>query len=80
MDNQSEKIEENISDKERIISTKRPDGVTVFVHQFKEGNNWKMCLKCGEGLPTPSTRPGPVLKIEHIRKYCPLYKSTIKSK
>lgn len=70
------KIVEQISNTERIVSTKRPDKLTVFVHQFQINGEWKTCLDCGKGLPGGQARPGPVRKIDRIRKYCPKYRST----
>lgn len=68
-------VVEQVSQSERIVSTARPDGKIVFVHQFLDINKWKTCLECGKKI---GTSPGAVLKIEHFKRYCPKYRSTLK--
>ncbi len=74
-------VEEKVSDIERIIKTNEP--VTkrnVFVHQFFDGKKWQLCTHCGDMLKIPHRTARHVYDIEHIRKYCSAYKSSLNSK
>jgi len=68
-------IAEQVSSIERIITTLGSGSIPVFVHQFYVEKQWQMCRDCGKKSPTPIP-PGPVRKIDHIRKFCPRYRST----
>ncbi len=70
------KIAEQISDTERIVLTVGPGNIIVYVHQFLKNGKWKTCLDCGKKLPSGRATPGSVRKIDHIRDYCPKYRST----
>jgi len=75
------KVMEQISNSERIIKIKEPEtNRVVYSHQFFDGKEWNPCSHCGDKIGIPSTTTKTVTKIEHIRKFCSAYRSSLKSK
>ncbi len=73
----NQRVVEQISETERIISSEKPNKEVVFVHQFQTEGKWKTCLNCGDKLPGRKPTPGPVKNIEHIKNCCSKYRSSI---